>query len=269
MPKRAKRPAPLYLIAPGPAPYPIGSIGHDDESLDWQMEIAPLGSPPTKVPGRPAHVQREVCQMLRFGPYREANAKGEPLMPFPQIPPPPTATQKGAALKATALERARERSYEPGRLGMGAAGGYYEALTELIGNGRGTMAGVGHEGVPRLLRDAFLAESYYRENRERAGSLEEWARLAARERLNFYASVSFQDEANALGYQVEILSALITRAKTPDEARAIDRQKKLVRLSSKRLAGAALGSPPPGRKQRSKTRKSRASFVTPKPSRSR
>ncbi len=259
----------MYLIARGPEPKQI-AYTHDDESLDWELTIAPLGSPPTAVPARPAHIGEEIREWLRAdSTFREANAKGEPLTPFPPTSPPPTAAQREAALKATAIRRARERSYEPGRLGAGACAGYLEALRELVGDDRGSMAGVGHKGVPRLLRDAFLAEDHFQKYREQAGSLEEWVRMAARARVNFYASLSFQDEAGALGRQVEILSALMTRAKTPDEGRAIDRRKELVRLSSKRLADAALGSPPPGRKKRSKTRKDRESFATPKPPRSR
>jgi hypothetical protein len=266
--KTTKRPrlAPMYLIARGPRPHTI-AYAHEDESLAWKLTIAPLGSPPTEVPTRPAQIRREVREWLATDSqsFREANARGMPLTPFPPTPTPPTTAQKAAALKATALRKARERSYEPGRLGTGAAGGYLEALRGLVGDGRGTEGGVGHKGVPRLLRDAFLAESHFREYRERAGSLEKWARLAVREGLIPYASISFQDEAGALGREVEILNALLTRPKTPEEARAYDRQKTLVKLSSKRLADAVLGSPPPGRKDRSKNRVGRTSFAAPRP----
>jgi hypothetical protein len=83
------RPAPLYLIARGPRPHTIGHA-HDDEALDWKLTIAPLGSPPTEVPARPARIQREVREWLVFDSQslREANSKGEPLTPFPPKTPP-------------------------------------------------------------------------------------------------------------------------------------------------------------------------------------
>jgi hypothetical protein len=256
--KTTKRPrtAPMYLIARGPEPCPIASIGHDDKSRDWELTIAPLGSPPTKVPVRPANIRREVREWLATDSqsFREANARGVPLTPFPPTPPPPTTAQKAAALEETALRKARERSYEPGRLGTGAFGGYLEALRELIGDGRGTMAGVGHKGVPRLLRDAFLAESHYREHRERAGSLKEWMRLAAREGLNFHASVSFQDEDLSSSHKQEILRGLKRRARTFDEDDALTEMIRTERNLARARGTAALGNRKRGRPPGARTR---------------
>lgn len=235
------RPAPLYLIARGPEPKEIASA-HEDESLDWELSVAPLGSSPTQVPARPPHIRKEVREWLRADPtFREANAQGEPLTPFPPTPPPPTAAQREAALKAAATRRARERSYEPGRVGTGTAAGYLEALRKLIGDDRRGEA-VGHKGVTKLLRDAFLAESHFRENRGKAGSLMKWIRLAEEARLNLYASSSFQEEMLAIPRGQEILRGMKRRAR-PHEAEAIAKRITAERSSARKLGAAILASP--------------------------